>query len=82
MQEERGTTRPAGESNEHPAPITFTASDIEGALWGLKSLLDSLVACEEAETRVPPIAVGVVLEVLLQDLMREGLSVCDDAMMR
>lgn len=66
MKEERGTTRP-NEQNEHPATITFTAHDIEAALWGLKSFRDILNACEEEDTRVPPIAVGTVLEILLKD---------------
>lgn len=55
--------------------------DIEGALSPLKSFRDILVACEEADTRVPPIAVGVVLDVLLQDFERgfERVRRCDDA---
>ena len=44
---------------------------IEGALVPLKSFRDILEACEEMETAVPPIAVGVVLDALLRDFERE-----------
>jgi hypothetical protein len=82
LQEERGIRKPvAGGSNEliestateSQNKPTFTASDIEGALWGLKSFRDILVACEEEDTRVHPIAVGTVLEILLKDF-EKGLG--------
>lgn len=54
---------------------------IENALVPLKSFRDILAACEDADTLVSPIVVGVVLEVLFRTL-RGALSVCGDATMR